>query len=210
MGILIVHEPASCTHLASPRLLRTQKFICALARAPVIISTDFVDDCLSENKLLDPDNYLLDDKDGEQRLGYKLSESIDRAKENKGRMLRGYSIYCTEAVHGGFDTFKSIIEANGGKCLLYRARAGPNTALRAGLEGDTDGSDSGTPAYLYLISGTTPEEAKLWPKFQQMAEGMGKTPVLARTDWMLNSALSQRVHWTDGYALTEQDIGVDA
>lgn len=207
MGILIVPDFASCTHLASPRIVRTQKFICALAHAPVILSTSFVDDCLSESKLLEPENYLLQDSEGEQRLGHKLEDSIARAKSNKGRLLQEYSIYCTDYVHGGFDTYKSIVEVNGGKCLLYRARASSNVGLRAGPEEESDDPKSAFPEYAYLISGTSHEDAKLWPKFRQMAEAMGKKALVVRTDWVLNLALSQEHRWSEVYALTDKNVG---
>ena len=203
---MIVADYATCTHLAAPRILKTQKFICGLAHAPVILSTDFVDACLAQNKALDPLDYPLVDADGEQRQKATLSEALARAKQNKGKMLLHYTIYVTEAVHGGFDTFKSIINANGGKCMLYRARA-PST-IRAGPGEDSDASESGHPEKVYLISGTTVEEAKLWPRFRQMVEGMRKVPTIVRTEWMLCVALSQdKHHWLDEYSLTDKDIG---
>ena len=207
MGILIVGDYASCTHLASPRIVRTEKFICALAHSPVILSTNFIEDCLSSNSRPDPTKYLLRDSDYENSAGYELSSALARAKENKGRLLRGYSIYVTEAVHGGFDTYKSIIQVNGGKCLMYRARAGSASTLRAGLDESTDESDSSQPEYVYLVSGTSHDEAKLWPKFRQMVTGSGKNPRVVRNDWLLNTTLSQEHHWKDYYALTEKDIG---
>lgn len=210
MGILIVHDIATCTHLASPHILRTQKFICALAHAPVILSTDFVNDCLSQNKRLEPEDYLLQDPEGEKRNGYKLSESLARAKSNKGQLLRGYSIYCTENIHGGFETYKSIVEVNGGKCLMYRARAGSTATLRAGLDEENDASEAGTPGFVYLISGATSEEAKLWPRFRQMIEGMGKNPLVVRHEWMVDLALSQKHQWRDLYNLTDRDVTITA
>lgn len=206
MGILIVPDVATCTHLASPHILRTQKFICALAHAPVILSTTFVNDCLIKNKRLEPEDYLLQDTEGERRMGFKLRDSLGRAKGNKGRLLQGYSIFCTESIHGGFETYRSIAEVNGAKCLLYRARAGSTATLRAGLDEETGSPEPGTPGYVYLISGTTPEEAKLWPKFRQMIEGMGKSPLVVRHDWILDLALSQRHQWRDVYPLTDKDI----
>lgn len=210
MGILIVHDFASCTHLASPHILRTQKFICALAHAPMILSTDFVDDCLSQNKRLEPEQYLLQDTEGEKRMGYKLSDSLIRAKSNKGQLLRGYSIYCTENIHGGFETYKSIVEVNGGKCVMYRARAGSTATLRAGLDEESDDSEAGTPGNVYLVSGNTPEEAKLWPRFRQMIEGMGKNPLVVRHEWMVDLALSQKHQWRDFYILTDKDVTLTA
>ena len=206
MGILIVPDVATCTHLASPHILRTQKFICALAHSPVILSTDFVNDCLSENKRLEPEQYLLQDIEGENRMDIKLSDSLARAKVNKGQLLHGYSIYCTENIHGGFETYRSIAEANGGKCLLYRARAGSSATMRADPNEDTDSPEVGGPGYVYLISGTSSDEAKLWPKFQQMMEGTGKKPLVVRHDWILDLALSQKHQWREMYPLSDKDI----
>ena len=169
-----------------------------------------MDDCLSQNRRLEPDDYLLQDTEGETRMGIKLSDSLARAKNNKGQLLRGYLIYCTESIHGGFETYKSIVEVNGGKCLLYRARAGSTATLRAGLDEEHDGSKAGTPDYVYLLSGATPEEAKLWPRFRQMIEGTGKSPLVVSHVWMLDLALSQKHQWRDIYALTDKDVRAPA
>lgn len=210
MGILTVHDFASCTHVASPHILRTQKFICALAHAPIFLSTDFVNDCLTQNKRLQPEDYMLQDPEGEKRLGCGLSDALARAKSNKGQLLQGYSIYCTEHIHGGFETYKSIVEVNGAKCLMYRARAGSTATLRAGLDEESDSNEAGTPGSVYLISGTTPDEGKLWPRFRQMIEGMGKNPLVVRNDWVLDLALSQKHQWRDWYALSDKDVEVTA
>ena len=203
-------NPTSCTHLASPHIVRTQKFICALAHAPIILSTDFVDDCIQSNERLDPQDYLLEDKEGETRIGHKLSDALARAKANKGKLLKGMVIYATEAIHGGFDTYKAIVEVNGGTCLLYRARAGPHTVARADPDDDDASDDEEMFRHVYLMSGTTPAEAKLWPRFREMVEEMGKAPRIVRNDWMLNLALSQEIQWRDQYALTEKDVEVDS
>lgn len=174
-----------------------------MARAPIVLSTDFVDQCLAQNKMLRADDYILNDVDGEKRLGFKLADAIARAKENKGRLLRGYNIYCTENIRGGFDSYKSIIEANGAKCMLYRGRAGSIAASRTAAG---DGNEDVAEEYAYLISGVSPEEKKLWPKFRTMVEGVGKVPRIVRSDWMLDLALRQEVRWLDGYELLNGDV----
>ena len=208
LGILVDPSAATCTHLAAPRILRTEKFVCALAHAPVILSTQYVDDCLSNGRYLSPNDYLLEDTEYEKQMGYTLSEALVRAKENKGRLLQGYCIYATDAVYGGFDTYKSIIEANGGSCLLYRGRASTNVPSRAADDDDSDDSRSSQLDFIYLVSGTTQEEAKLWPKFRQMVEAKGKSPRIVRNDWLLNLALSQQHAWKALYALSEKDVGL--
>lgn len=201
---MITQDPAKCTHLAAPHIVRTQKFICALAYAPVVISTDFVEQCLAENKKLPPERFELKDPEGEERLGAKLSDATARAKINKGRLLKGYSIYCTEVIHGGYETYKSIVEANGGNCLLYRARAATNTATR-----DPEDMETELAQYMYLMSGVTPDETKLWPKFRKTAQAAGKTPRIVKTDWMIDIGLCQRTQWHDYYELTDNDVVAD-
>ncbi|KAI4282201.1 MAG: hypothetical protein L6R38_003113 [Xanthoria sp. 2 TBL-2021] len=210
LGVLVTQDPTHCTHLASPSIVRTKKFVCALARAPMIISTEFVDDCLAKDEWRDPEDYILNDSAGEQRMGFKLSEAVSRAKNHRGQLLRGVPVYCTETVKGGFDVYKSIIEANGGKCLLYKGRAGSNAASRAGGEDDdVDAMDTDEPEYLYLISGHMPAEKALWPKFRQLVQGTGKLPRIVCTDWLLNSALRQELHWDEVYELKEGTISND-
>lgn len=176
----------------------------------MIISTEFVDDCLAKDEWRDPEDYILNDSAGEQRMGFKLSEAVSRAKNHRGQLLRGVPVYCTETVKGGFDVYKSIIEANGGKCLLYKGRAGSNAASRAGGEDDdVDAMDTDEPEYLYLISGHMPAEKALWPKFRQLVQGTGKLPRIVCTDWLLNSALRQELHWDEVYELKEGTISND-
>lgn len=195
---MVTQEPGNCTHLAAPSIVRTQKFICALARGPIVLSTDFVDQCLAQNKRLRPEDFELKDVEGEARLGFKLTEVTAKAKENKGHLLHGYVVYCTEAIHGGFDTYKAIVEANGGKCLLYRARAGSHPVARA-TGHDDDDEDEDSARYLYLLSGDTPEEVKMWPKFRQLAAGNEMVPRIVKSDWMIEMAMSQCVQWHDYY-----------
>lgn len=207
LGILVTQDPTHCTHLASPSILRTKKFVCALAHAPIVISSEYVVDCLAKDERLEPEDYLLNDPAGEKRLGFNLGEAVDRAKNHRGRLLRGMLIYCTEPVKGGFDTYKAIIESNGGKCLLYKARAGSATASRAtGQDEDHDGMTEDEPGYIYLLSGTSPGEVALWSKFRSMVQGMGNLPRIVEPEWLLDTALRQQLRWDEVYELTEDRV----
>lgn len=199
---MIVENPKACTHLASPKILRTQKFICAVSHAPIILNSKYVDDCLNQNSRLDPAQYILKDHEYEESSGYTMAEALSRAETNKGQLLKDFSLFCTEAIHGGFDTYKAIAEVNGGTCLLYRGRAGSTQIKLAHPQEAADGSND-----VYLFTGTTPDEARLWPKFRQMAESNGKTPKILRHDWLLHMALSQRVIPSDPYMVTDDDVG---
>ncbi|MCJ1284791.1 hypothetical protein MMC26_004127 [Xylographa opegraphella] len=208
LGILITPDYLTCTHLAAPKILRTQKFICAISHAPIILSTDFLEACLDANKLLAPEVYPLHDAEGEARHNLTLTAVTARARTNDGHLLRGQAIYCTEHIYGGFDTYKAIVEVNGGKCMLYRARAGSIVAAKVGsLDEEEEEEGSEELEYIYLISGVKPEEQRLWPKFRQMVTAVGKLPRIVRTDWMLDLALSQQARWEDTYEVTAGEAG---
>ncbi|MCJ1475932.1 hypothetical protein MMC13_004596 [Lambiella insularis] len=207
LGIQITLDYKNCTHLAAPKILRTQKFICAIAHSPMVLSTAFIDACIEQTKHVRPEDYRLNDLEGESRHRLTLAGVTARANANKGHLLRGQNIYCTEHIYGGFDTYKSIVEVNGGRCLLYRARAGSVTTGRVGACNGVDEDEHvEEPEYIYLISGPKPEEQRLWPKFRQMVEAIGKLPRIVRTDWMLDLALSQQApQWNESYEVTTED-----
>lgn len=202
LGILITRLPSACTHVAAPKLARTNNFVSALAHGAVVLNSNYVEQCLASDKMLNPEDFLLQESVEDLARGYKLAESRERAKQNKGRLLGGYTIWCTENVHGGFDAYKNIITVNGGTCLLYRAR--PTSIAAAAQTGTADagndGTDSSTPSdYLYLVSSHQAEDAKLWPKFRQMVQDRGKIPRIVRSDWVLDMAIRQEILWKDDY-----------
>lgn len=206
LGISIVEDTTKVDILCAPKIVRTKKFISALARAPYVVSTSFLDFCLKNQKVPDPEKFSLQDRDTESKTGMKLKESIEQAEKNNGQLLQGWQIFCTSDVTGGFDTYKAIIEANGGVAMLYKGRTAMNVSKRsfnavsAGAGAvESQGEDNGNT--LYLISGEKPSEAGLWDKFRQMAKAADMVPVIARSDWMISVAMRQVVHWDDKWKL---------
>ena len=190
-----------------PRIIRTPKFVSSLAYGPVVLTSDYIEQCLAQNTKLNPANFLLKESKEDEAQGYNLAESMARAKSNKFRLLRGYTIYCTNDVRGGFDSYKTIITENGGECLLYKARASSGAFVQpAGGDREDIDPDSSAAEYLYLISGTSPEEAKLWPKFRQMARSKGRIGRVVRNDWLLDQAIRQEIRWVDSYELQPNNI----
>lgn len=202
LGIRIVDKGARCTHVAVPRIIRTPKFVASLAHAPTVLTLDYIDQCLIQNARLSPDDFLMTESQDDKTMGYNLAQSMARAKANKCRLLRGWTIYCTEGLTGGFQPYKDIVTENGGDCRVYKARAS-SVALISTTEGDReeDDSQSSTPEYLYLVSGTSPEEVKLWPKFRQMAQGKGRIARIVNKDWVLNLAINQEIRWSPDYEI---------
>ncbi|KAE8152133.1 BRCT domain-containing protein [Aspergillus avenaceus] len=196
MGIQVVQDARKCTHLAAPSILRTPKFVNALAYSPIIVNIDYITACLKKNELLDPAEYLLQDTAAEKRFGFSLQVSQDNAKKNKNKLLQGYQIYCVESIRGGFEAFKSIVDTNGGSCILFRGRV----SYQSQREDMDDASDSQA---VYLLSSVAPDQQRVWPRFRQMVEAMGKTPKIVRVDWLLDMAMSQELRDADAYGLDE-------
>lgn len=207
---MVVQDPRRCSHMAAPSILRTTKFVNALAYAPTIISTDFITECLKQDELLDVSKFTLADKAAENKFNFSLTKALKNAKANKNKLLKNFRIYCVEDVRGGFEAFKSIVETNGGQCLLFRGRLGLTAQSRRDESDDEDSEmedDEPGRHEVFLISGTESKHARLWPKFRQGAGEVKKTPRILRVDWLLDIAMSQELKTADGYELTEDMIG---
>ncbi|KAJ5544913.1 hypothetical protein N7461_007217 [Penicillium sp. DV-2018c] len=209
LGIMVVQDARRCTHLAAPSMIRTTKFVNALAYAPVIVSTDFVTSCLNKGELLDPADFPLKDKEAEKKYNFDLSCVTANAKKNKNQMLRGYRIYCVEDIRGGFDAFKSIVETNGGECMLFRGRLTiTNHSRREESDEEESEVEDENPARkeLFLLSGTGVKHSRIWPRFRQLALDIKKTPRIVGIDWLLDMAMSQETRPAKKYELTEDMI----
>lgn len=106
-----------------------------------------------------------------------------------------------ETIRGGFDAFKSIVEANGGECTLFRGRVSINDTRHDDSSSDVEENnpDHSMKNDVFLLSGEELEHAKLWPRFRQMVFEVGKTPRIVNVNWLLDSAMSQEVRWKDDY-----------
>lgn len=176
----------------------------------MIVSTDFVDQCLKKDELLDPADFPLVDKAAESKFQFSLAKASNRAKKNKNKLLRGFRVYCVEDIRGGFDAFKSIVEANGGECLLFRGRlALANNSRREESDdedSEMDSDDSGRNE-VFLLSSAETKHARLWPRFRQVASDVKRTPRIVRVDWLLDMAMSQELRAADEYELSEEMVG---
>jgi len=163
-----------------------------MSYAPAIITTDFIDDCLEQDESFDPSKFALRDKSNEKKLGVSLALSRERAKENKNQLLQGRTVYCMENINGGFETYKSIVDANGGQCNQYKGRPGSRVpSRRADSEVSTTEDDDQNE--VYLISGPGKENFKYWVLFRQMVEGCRKEPKIVSPDWLLEIAMCQKI-----------------
>ncbi|KAL4933927.1 BRCT domain-containing protein [Aspergillus undulatus] len=205
LGITVVQDARKCSHVAAPSVLRTPKFVNALAYGPVIVRVEFIEQCLKKNELLDADDYPLNDKEAEKKYDFSLEQSKVNAKANKNKLLQGYQIYCVETIRGGFDAFKSIVDTNGGVCNLFRGRVA-HQVQREESEDESDSEQQSNRKEIYLLSSAAPEHQKLWPRFRQLVHTLGKTPRIVRVDWLLDMAMSQVPRTAEDYELNEEMV----
>ena len=211
LGVLLTQDPKEVDILVAPKLLRTKKFVCALAGSPLVVDTSFLDTALDKKKLIE-DPPMLKDRDGEERLGFQLNESLERAKQNNRKLFAGWSIYVTKDIKGGFETYKDIISVNGGAALMYQGRTGVTVAKRrpqgdpaAGPESQNQGEDD-EYGCVYLVSGETVAEIKNWKTFRKEAEKQELEARIVTSDWLLNAALSQEIVFREKYLLDEEKV----
>ncbi|KXL51627.1 hypothetical protein M433DRAFT_59967 [Acidomyces richmondensis BFW] len=209
LGIQLTQNVGEVDILVAPKILRTRKFVAALASAPLVVHTKYLDTALKQGKLMEIPP-ILQDRDTEERLGFRLKDALERARLNQHQLFRGWPIFVTKDAPGGYDTFREIIELNGGDVYLYQGRTGLTlpkplkrqdaTATREGQsQGDEDSSD-----HVYLVSGTSEAEVKLWKAFHSLAERQAVKARIVKTDWLLNAAMSQRVVWDEKWMLSEE------
>lgn len=196
MGIAIVQDNQQCDYLAAPCIKRTIKFLRTLASGPVIINSQFLDDCLEQNERLDVEDYHLVDQEREEQYGIKLDESVDRARQNKGKLLWGIPVYCTTAIKSGPDSYRPVAEANGAIFKTYTGRT--STIKVVNPEEDSQG-----PEPVYLLTSNSKPERDLWPKFEKMARNGNMKPRVVCADWLLKVAMAQELIFDENEDLAE-------
>ncbi|KAG6820065.1 hypothetical protein H0H93_005688 [Arthromyces matolae] len=143
LGVKSTTKPSECTHLIAPHLVRTEKFLCALAVAPFILNSKWAVDSAGASKLLGeyrvclpgglsaltewfiPDErpYLLHDKTNERKFEFVLADAIAKAKQLKGTLFSKMVFYVTPKVPVDFKLLKNVVVAGGGQlsalCYLH-------------------------------------------------------------------------------------------
>ncbi|KAH7130690.1 hypothetical protein B0J11DRAFT_483490 [Dendryphion nanum] len=210
MGIHIVEDVKNVDILCAPKIVRTPKFISALACGPIIVASSFIDQALKENSIPPFEKHPLKDPDFLNSHGIDLDDAVVRARQNKRRLLKGWQIYCTAG--GNFETYRKIIEANGGQCNMWRGQGSRMTASKRVIDttnqevSQNQEEDEGD--VLYLISGTSAEDIKLWSKFRNLATKHDMIPRIVSTEWPIHIAMAQKIHFDPKWELDEEAMDV--
>jgi hypothetical protein len=154
-------------------------------------------------------------------MGFKLLHGLERARSNGHALLKGWQIFCTEKVKGGFETYKAIVNANGGICTLWRGRTTLQVSKRSFTIASADSGSSDEIAeehttmvsqdveennILFLVSGTSKEEVASWDKFRHQARIADMGGLIVKTDWLLAVAMQQQIVLPQKWELKEEFV----
>lgn len=147
----------------------------------------------------------MSDPAGEERYAMQLDQVVQKAGAHRGKMMRGWKVWVTTQIPGGFKTFAAIVEANGGKCCPFQGRSGTIPHSRVDSENEDDADVDVEPAY--LISGASEGEQVLWDKFRDMAREARREPRIVQSEWILDAALKQELKWDPAYEVQAVEAG---
>lgn len=210
IGLYIIEEPkkGNIDLLCAPKVVRTLKFVTALADAPQLVNSEYLDYAIKHGKLPDAKKYPLDGSEFKKQHGIDLSDAVVRAKQNKHRLLKAFTIFCTEKAN--FNVYKEIVAANGGTCLKWDNRTTAVTASKRKIDAQpkevSQNLEEDEGDVLYLISEAQKSEVKLWSKFRDLAKKHDMVPRIVSTEWLLNVVMAQKVHWKSEWELHEEDV----
>ncbi|KXN86850.1 BRCT-containing protein 1 [Leucoagaricus sp. SymC.cos] len=120
LGVVMTTKPSQCTHLLAPSIVRTEKFLCALANAPVILQASWAMKSAHRKQLLPVDGFMLKDPDAETKYKVKLGEALGRAKQLKGTLFAGETFYVTAKTKVDRKLLKIVVTAHGGQLVLQQ------------------------------------------------------------------------------------------
>ncbi|KAK0461234.1 uncharacterized protein EV420DRAFT_1531024 [Desarmillaria tabescens] len=115
LGVKLTTRPSECTHLLAPHVVRTEKFLCALAVSPWILSPEWATESVASNRLLPENDFLLQDQTNERKYDFQLSHAVAKAKTLKGQLFEKMVFYVTAKVSVDHKLLKNVITAFGGQ-----------------------------------------------------------------------------------------------
>ncbi|ESZ91073.1 hypothetical protein SBOR_8536 [Sclerotinia borealis F-4128] len=193
LGIAVWNNYGKVNIMAAPKMVRTRKFLVGLAHGPTVVSDKYIEACIKAGKMLDVEDFPLEDTENEKKHKVKLKDALTRARANKGRLLNTVPIYCTTDIDNGFETYKDIAEVNGATFGVYKGR--PT------IKPTKPEDDEGPPEPVYLISSDKNSEQALYSKFEEMAKAGNMEPRIVKVEWLLDVAMSQQIKWDKKYLL---------
>lgn len=198
-----------------PKMVRTHKVLCALPSAPIFVNIGWLNAMAKKHARVDYQDYALKDPAGERQLDITLNTCLANARKNmaKGGMFKGWTVFATEHVTGGFETIHGVVKANGGECFQFKGREtripqsgdGPEFLnLISDDDGDVSMNDEDKEnstqengkSLIYMVS--VEEDNAMWKRFKTMTAEKRFRPRIVKSDWLWRVGLSQdATEWDD-------------
>ena len=84
---VVTESVTDCSILVTDKVRRTTKFLSMVAKGVPIVSASWLVESGKLNRFLEPWDFILKDSDNEKKWGFKLEETLKKAKA--GRLLEG-------------------------------------------------------------------------------------------------------------------------
>ncbi|RYH64366.1 MAG: hypothetical protein EON54_06620 [Alcaligenaceae bacterium] len=135
LGITFISDARQATHVISPRMARTKKFIVAIPHTPLFVNWQWLLDTVKLKKLQPENKYPLEpalEAPWSQNLDFALILKRARKLQSTGGLFKNIVLLISDAVTkvGGFETYREIVEANGGTCGLVGRRGADTSNAR--------------------------------------------------------------------------------
>jgi hypothetical protein len=143
---------------------------------------------------LDPQKFLLQDKETEKKLGITLAQTVLNARANKSQLFKDYQIYISSLVKG-HQALLHIVEKNGGDARLVSNTIGVRAkVLRSDYLKSVENQ--------VLIGVGSKDEKMLRDKFRQEVTEGGLVGGLFTSEWVMISVLRQEISKGDAHAIS--------
>ncbi|KAG2357386.1 hypothetical protein BDR07DRAFT_1363282 [Suillus spraguei] len=182
LGAKMTIKPNDCTHLVAKGIVRTEKFLCAIASSPFVLTEGWVNSSVRSGKLLPETDFLISDPESERKWNFKLSTSLERAKrEDRGdSLLKGMTFYVTPKVEIDLKLLKAVIASAGGQVQTSKPTA---RILKANKS-------------RHVIS--CPADQSIWRPLVE--EGF----TIYSTELILLAVLTQEIRWKDDNCISSK------
>lgn len=112
IGGEIVESIQDCDIVVTDKIRRTVKFLCAVSSGKSICSLVWIKESFKSKEFLDPLDFILSDKEQEQKFKFNLAESLERAQNQK--LFAGIHLHATENVKPEPIEIREMLEISGG------------------------------------------------------------------------------------------------
>ncbi|KAJ8434487.1 hypothetical protein Cgig2_021443 [Carnegiea gigantea] len=115
LGVPVVSCPSAATHFIADKFARTRNMLEFIAHGKHVVTHMWLESCDQAGSFIDERNYILGDVKKEQEIGFKLSLSLDQARQHP--LLKGYRVFVTPSVQPGQELLTSLVSPAHGQSL---------------------------------------------------------------------------------------------